>query len=241
MKILAIDGSGLAASVAILEDEKLVAEYTINYKLTHSHTLMPMINEICNMVKEDLSTIDAIGVTSGPGSFTGLRISAGTAKGMALGLDIPIVGIPTLDAIANNIPYTHHIICPIMDARRNHVYTALYKWENEILVRLTDHLVIPIDDVIKMAKDHTEKVIFMGDGIDVYKESISSSLGDQAYFAPPSLRLQRASTIAILAMAEFKAGNTISHMDFAPTYLRPSQAEREYKMKLNLDKERQKE
>ncbi|HHX63003.1 MAG TPA: tRNA (adenosine(37)-N6)-threonylcarbamoyltransferase complex dimerization subunit type 1 TsaB [Epulopiscium sp.] len=234
MKILAIDGSGVAASVAILEDEKLVAEYAVNYKLTHSHTLMPMINEICHMVKEDLSTIDAIGVTSGPGSFTGLRISVGTAKGMALGLDIPIVGIPTLDAIANNIPYTGHIICPIMDARRNHVYTAFYKWENEILKRLTDQLVIPMDDVIEMAKEYDQKVIFMGDGIDVYKETIIDALGEEAYFAPPSLRLQRASTIAMLAMTGFKAGEAVSHMDFAPTYLRPSQAEREYK-------ERQKE
>lgn len=234
MKILAIDGSGVAASVAILEDEKLVAEYTINHKLTHSHTLMPMINEICTMVKEDLSTIDAIGVTSGPGSFTGLRISAGTAKGMALGLDIPIVGIPTLDAIAHNIPYTNHVLCPIMDARRNHVYTALYKWENDVLERLTDYLVIPIDDVIEMVKEQDEKIIFMGDGIDVYKETINDMLGEKIYFAPPSLRLQRASTIALLAMEEAKRGRTVSHMEFAPTYLRPSQAEREYK-------ERQKE
>ena len=229
MKILAIDGSGVSASVAILEDEKLIAEYTINYKLTHSHTLMPMINEICNMVKEDLTTIDAIGVTSGPGSFTGLRISGGTAKGMAFGLDIPIVGIPTLDAIANNIPYTDHIICPIMDARRNHVYTAMYKWEDNKLRTLTDYFVIPIDEVIEMAKGQNQKIIFMGDGIEVYKDTIVSSLGEMAYFAPPSLRLQRASTIAMLAMEGLKAGEEVSHMDFAPSYLRPSQAEREYK------------
>lgn len=229
MKILAIDGSGVAAGVAILEDEKIVAEYTINYKLTHSHTLMPMINEICTMIKEDLSTIDAIGVTSGPGSFTGLRISAGTAKGMALGLNIPIVGIPTLDAIAHNIPYTNHIICPIMDARRNHVYTAMYKWEDDVLVRLTEHLVIPMVDVVEMAKAYQGKIIFMGDGIEVYKEIINEELGEKVYFAPPSLRLQRASTIAILAMEKFKAGESVSHMEFAPTYLRPSQAEREYK------------
>lgn len=229
MKILGIDGSGVAASVAILEDEKVVAEYTINDKLTHSHTLMPMINEICTMIKEDLSTIDAIGVTSGPGSFTGLRISAGTAKGMALGLDIPIVGIPTLDAIAHNIPYTNHIIFPIMDARRNHVYAAMYKWEDDKLQGLTDHLVIPIAEVIEMAKAYDDKVIFMGDGVEVYQELIKKELGDKAYFAPPSLRLQRASTVAILAMERFKVGDTISHMEFAPTYLRPSQAEREYK------------
>lgn len=229
MKILGIDASGLSASVAILEDEKLVAEYTINNKLTHSHTLMPMISEICKMVNLDLETIDAIGVTSGPGSFTGLRISAGTAKGMALGLDIPIVGIPTLDAIANNIQYTDHVICPIMDARRNHLYTALYKWENDVLNRLTDHMIIPVTDVIKALEERDEKVIFMGDGIDVYKEEIIAALGEKVYFAPPSLKLQRASTVAILAMEKAKAGETISHMDFAPVYLRPSQAEREYK------------
>ena len=229
MKILAIDGSGVAASIALLEGEKLVAEYTINYKLTHSQTLLPMIDEICTMIDLDLSTIDAIGVTSGPGSFTGLRISAGTAKGMALGLDIPIVGVPTLDAIAHNIPYTSHLLCPIMDARRSHVYTALYKWEEDTLKRLTDHQVIPMKDVIKMVKEQNEKVIFMGDGIDVYEEMIKESLGKQAYIAPPSLRLQRGSTIAMLAMKGAKAGHTTPHVDYAPTYLRPSQAEREYK------------
>jgi len=229
MKILGIDGSGLSASVAILEDEKLIAEYTINNKLTHSQTLMPMINEICQMVDLDLSTIDAIGVTSGPGSFTGLRISAGTAKGMALGLDLPIVGVPTLDAIAHNIPYTDYLICPIMDARRSHLYSALYKWENDLLNRLTDHMIIPVVDVIKTLVERDEKVIFMGDGIDVYKQEIMESLGDKAYFAPPSLRLQRASTVALLAMEKARQGEVISHMDYAPVYLRPSQAEREYK------------
>lgn len=229
MKILGIDGSGLSASVAILEDEKLIAEYTINNKLTHSQTLMPMINEICQMVQLDLSTLDAIGVTSGPGSFTGLRISAGTAKGMALGLDIPIVGVPTLDAIAHNIPYTDYLICPIMDARRSHLYSALYKWENDALNRLTDHMIIPVIDVIKTLVKRDEKVIFMGDGIDVYKKEITKGLGDKAYFAPPSLRLQRASTVALLAMEKARQGDIISHMNYAPVYLRPSQAEREYK------------
>jgi len=229
MKILGIDGSGLSASVAILEDEKLIAEYTINNKLTHSQTLLPMINEICQMVKLDLSTLDAIGVTSGPGSFTGLRISAGTAKGMALGLELPIVGIPTLDAIAHNIPYTDYLICPIMDARRSHLYSALYKWEEDVLNRLTEHMIIPTVDVIKTLAERDQKVIFMGDGIDVYKEEITNSLGDKAYFAPPSLRLQRASTVALLAMEKARQGETISHMDYAPAYLRPSQAEREYK------------
>ncbi|NLI90277.1 MAG: tRNA (adenosine(37)-N6)-threonylcarbamoyltransferase complex dimerization subunit type 1 TsaB [Epulopiscium sp.] len=231
MKILAIDASGIAASVAILEDDKIVAEYTINYKLTHSQTLMPMINEISQMVDLDLSSIDAIAITSGPGSFTGLRISAGTAKGMAFGLDIPIVEIPTLDAIAHNIPYTEHSLCPIMDARREHVYTATYKWKDGVLKRMTDYQVIPMKHVIENIKAEDNKTIFLGDGIDVYKEMISKEIGEISYFAPPSLRLQRAATVALMAMEKFQRGETVSHMEFAPTYLRPSQAEREYNEK----------
>ena len=229
MKILGIDGSGLAASVAILEDEKLIAEYTINNKLTHSQTLMPMVSEVCKMLDLDLSTLDAIGVSSGPGSFTGLRISAGTAKGMALGLDIPIVGVPTLDAIAHNISYTDYLICPIMDARRSHLYSALYKWENDLLNRLTNHMIIPMIDIMKDLIERDKKVIFVGDGINVYKEEILKCLGDKAYFAPSPLRLQRASMVAMLAMEKVRKGEVISHMDYAPVYLRPSQAEREYK------------
>lgn len=231
MKILAIDASGIAASVAILEDDKIVAEYTINYKLTHSQTLMPMINEITQMVDLDLASIDAIAITSGPGSFTGLRISAGTAKGMAFGLDIPIVEIPTLDAIAHNIPYTEYRLCPIMDARREHVYTSTYKWEGNVLKRNTDYQVIPMKDVIEDIKEGNKQTIFLGDGIDVYKETIIKEIGEISYFAPPSLRLQRAATVALMAMEKLKKGETVSHMEFAPTYLRPSQAEREYKAK----------
>lgn len=231
MKVLAIDASGVAASVAILEDENLVSEYMVHYKLTHSQTLLPMIDEVCKMVDVDLTTIDTIAVTSGPGSFTGLRISAGTAKGMALALDIPIVGIPTLDAIANNIPYTENIICPIMDARREQVYTALYRWQGDTLERLTEHLVIHIDEVIDMIAKYNKSVIFLGDATMVYKERINDKLGEKANFAPPALRLQRAATVAQLGMEEFKKGNTTPHMEFAPTYLRPSQAEREYERK----------
>lgn len=229
MKILGIDSSGVAASVAILEDEQLVAEYMVNYKLTHSQTLMPMIDEICKMVEVDLSTIDAIGVTDGPGSFTGLRIGVGTAKGMALALDIPIVGVSTLDAIAHNLPYTENLICPILDARREQVYTALYQWEEGSLKRLTEHMVIPIDDILNKITRYGKDVVFFGDGIPVYREKITNHLGDYAKFAPPSLRLQRASTVAQIAMEAAKVGDTISHMEFSPTYLRPTQAEREYK------------
>ena len=128
MKLLAIDTTGQTASVAVLEDDTLLAEYTINYHMTHSQTIMPMIEQICNMIKLNKNEIDYIACSCGPGSFTGLRIGAATAKGLALGLDISVVAVPTLDALAYNIFDTSAVICPIMDARRQQVYTAFYQW-----------------------------------------------------------------------------------------------------------------
>ena len=126
MKILALDSSGLVASVAVVENDTLLAEYTVNYKKTHSQTLLPMLDEISNMTELDLSTIDAIAVAGGPGSFTGLRIGSATAKGLGLALEKPLISIPTTAAIAYNIWDTNKFVCPIMDARRNQVYTGVY-------------------------------------------------------------------------------------------------------------------
>ena len=117
MKILALDSSGLVASVAVVENDTLLAEYTVNYKKTHSQTLLPMLDEISNMTELDLSTIDAIAVAGGPGSFTGLRIGSATAKGLGLALEKPLISIPTTAAIAYNIWDTNKFVCPIMDAR----------------------------------------------------------------------------------------------------------------------------
>ena len=129
MRILALDSSGLVATVAIVEDEQTVAEYTVNYKKTHSQTLLPMLDEIKKMIELDMKSIDAIAVTKGPGSFTGLRIGCATAKGLGLALDCPLLAIPTVDALAYNMYGSHAIICPLMDARRDQVYTGLYRFE----------------------------------------------------------------------------------------------------------------
>ena len=132
MKLLAIDSSGLVASVAVIEEETLVAEYTMNYKKTHSQTLLPMLEEIKKSIDLDLSSIDAIAVAAGPGSFTGLRIGSATAKGLGLALDKPLISVPTVDALAYNLYDTDEdtIICPIMDARRKQVYTGMYCFLN---------------------------------------------------------------------------------------------------------------
>lgn len=123
MKILALDSSGLVASVAVVEDDNLIAEYTVNYKKTHSQTLLPMLDEIVKMTELDLDTIDAVAVAAGPGSFTGLRIGSATAKGLGLALKKPLIGVPTLEGLAYNLYNTKGLICPLMDARRNQVYT----------------------------------------------------------------------------------------------------------------------
>ena len=134
MKILGLDSSGIVASVAIVEDENLIAEYTVNYKKTHSQTLLPMLDELVKMTELDLDTIDAIAVAAGPGSFTGLRIGSATAKGLGLALKKPLVEIPTVDALAYNLYDSRALICPIMDARRSQVYTGIYRFQEHKLV-----------------------------------------------------------------------------------------------------------
>ncbi|MBP5733988.1 MAG: tRNA (adenosine(37)-N6)-threonylcarbamoyltransferase complex dimerization subunit type 1 TsaB, partial [Lachnospiraceae bacterium] len=131
MKILGIDSSGLVASVAVTNDGVLLGEYTTNYKKTHSQTLLPMLDELKKMIELDLSTLDAIAISAGPGSFTGLRIGSATAKGLGLALDKPLIEVPTLEGLAYNLCGSNALVCPIMDARRNQVYTAVYEFEEE--------------------------------------------------------------------------------------------------------------
>lgn len=225
MNILAIDASGLSGSVAYISDYKLVGEYYICHKLTHSQTIMPMLEHLRNMIGLELDEIDAIAVTSGPGSFTGIRIGVATAKAMALAIGVPIIGIPTLDVIANNMTFTDKLICPIMDARRNQVYTSLYKWESNTLKRLEDYLAIPVDELLE--KVQGQEVIFLGDGVDVLRGQILDKMGDKAYFAPSFLHMQRASVLAHLACSAYERGEVEDADNFVPMYLRKSQAERE--------------
>ncbi|MFA9377700.1 MAG: tRNA (adenosine(37)-N6)-threonylcarbamoyltransferase complex dimerization subunit type 1 TsaB [Lachnotalea sp.] len=227
MKILAIDSSGLVASAAIIEDENMVAEYTINYKKTHSQTLLPMIDEIVKMTDTDLKTIDAIAVAGGPGSFTGLRIGSATAKGLGLALDKPLIHIPTVDGLAFNIYGTDKIICPIMDAKRNQVYTGLYEFKNTQFCIVESQMAISIEEIINKINIIGRTVIFVGDGISVYAEQIKELITVKYSFAPAHLNKQRAASIGTLAKAYFEEGKIETAQDHKPEYLRLSQAERE--------------
>ncbi len=227
MKILAIDSSGLVASAALFDDGILVAEYTVDYKKTHSQTLLPMVDEIVQMTQQELSEIDAVAVANGPGSFTGLRIGAATAKGLALALKKPVIGVPTVDALAYNLYGTERLICPLMDARRGQVYTGLYTFEGENLIVLREQEVALLDDVLQELNGRGEPVIFLGDGVAVHSEKIKEGMCVPYSFAPAHLARQRAGAVAALAAIYYAEGKFTSAMEHVPVYLRLSQAERE--------------
>ena len=228
MKILAIDSSGLVATVAVVEDERLLGEYTIDHKKTHSQTLLPMIDALAQMIELDMDTIDGIAVAAGPGSFTGLRIGTATAKGLGLALEVPLIGVPTVDALAYCLYGVTELICPLMDARRNQTYTGLYRFEEDgsfSVVR--QQCAVDIADIISDVNEKDEPVIFLGDGVPVFHEQIEDSCRVTHRYAPAGWNRQRAAALAQLGMMYMKEGRSVSAADFRPDYLRLSQAERE--------------
>lgn len=233
MKILAMDSSGLVASAAIIEDDVMRAEYTMNYKKTHSQTLLPMIDEIVKMTETDLNSIDAIAVAGGPGSFTGLRIGSATAKGLGLALDKPIISVPTVNGLAYNYQGYEQLICPIMDARRNQVYTGLFSFCDGELVTYREQIAVSIEELLDIIRDtlhsHNDKksVVFLGDGVPVHREFINENLTENHSFAPPHMNGQRAGALGACAMEMAKQGKMETAAKHKPDYLRLSQAERE--------------
>lgn len=233
MKILAIDSSGLVASIAVVEDDRLLGEYTINYKKTHSQTLLPMIDEVSRMIELEMDTVDAIAVAGGPGSFTGLRIGSATAKGIGLALDKPLIHIPTVDGLAYNLAGSSTLVCPLMDARRNQVYTGLYEFCDYQMHAVLEQCAIGIDEIIKQVNARERKVTFLGDGVAVFASYIAEYCMVPYTFAPAHLNKQRASAIAVLAMEYYSEGRIQTAAEHRPDYLRLSQAERERLQKQN--------
>ncbi len=228
MKILGIDGSGLVASVALVEDDNLVGEYTTGYKKTHSQTLLPMLDALSNMVELDLGTIDAIAVAAGPGSFTGLRIASATAKGLGLSLGCPIVSVPTVDGLAYNMWGNSGVICPIMDARRGQVYTGLYSFDAQgQLVTLQPQCAVDFSEIAAKINELGQAVTFLGDGVPVFTDRIKEEIAVPYRLAPAHLNRQHASSIAALGAVYFAQGKYETAAAHRPEYLRLSQAERE--------------
>lgn len=231
MKVLAIDSSGLVATVAVAEDDNMLAEYTVNYKKTHSQTLLPMLDEIAKMTDLDLNTIDGIAVAAGPGSFTGLRIGSATAKGLGLALGKPLIAVPTVDALAYNLYGSNKVICPMMDARRSQVYTGLYTFtlgeDEEQFCILKPQSAMAVTDIIREINGLGKETVFLGDGVPVYRDILKKETKVPFTFAPAHVNKQRAGALAVLAMEYMKAGKTQTAVEHQPDYLRLSQAERE--------------
>ena len=233
MKILGIDTSGLVGAVAIADGDMLVSQFSVQYKTTHSEILMPMLEDISKKIHLDLSSIDALAVTKGPGSFTGLRIGSATAKGLALALDKPIIPIPTVDAIAYNLYGVEKIICPMMDAKRKQVYTGLYTFvpntpEGKSLERSFDMQVIheqfatSIEDITSRINEIGKPVVLLGDGVPAYHDEIEELLKVPFSIAPMHQNRQSAEALVALAMQYAKEGRMVSADEFAPDYLRLS-------------------
>lgn len=227
MRIIGLDSSGLVASVAVADGDVLLAEYTVNYKKTHSQTLLPMLKEIADMIELDLQTVDAIAVAGGPGSFTGLRIGSATAKGLGLALDKPLIQIPTVDGLAYNMWGAGSLVCPLMDARRNQAYTGLYRFVGGEMEILIPQCAVGIERIIHEVNGIGQETVFLGDGAPVYRSYIEEACTVPFAFAPAHLNRQRAGALAALGQQYYRQGRLQTAAEHRPEYLRKPQAERE--------------
>ncbi|MFA9423368.1 MAG: tRNA (adenosine(37)-N6)-threonylcarbamoyltransferase complex dimerization subunit type 1 TsaB [Sedimentibacter sp.] len=229
MKILAIESASITASCAVSQGDNILGEFSLSHKKTHSEKLMPLIEELLSELEMKLQDFDAIAISEGPGSYTGLRIGAAIAKSMAYAANIPIVSIPTIKSLAGNIYSVDKLIVPIMDAKSRRVYTGIYKWENDDLVAVKEQFPCTIDELIELLNEYEEEIIFNGDGSVNYKNIIEEKLNKKPYFAPSKFNSLNASTLSYIGYKMAKNKNTVSASEFYPKYLRLSQAERNLK------------
>ena len=221
-RILACDSSGKTATAAVIEDGSLLACFVINTGLTHSQKLMTLISDMLNNVDLKIGDIDGFAVANGPGSFTGIRIGASSIKAIAHAVEKPLFGISTLDGLWKNMAGFNGFVCPIIDARREEVYAAVYENNKKVISDYNPKLKELLNDI-----GSNKNVLFLGDGVLAYREIITRALGERAVFAPPHLLLQNAASIGMLAYEKYKNGERPSYTDFSLSYLKASQPEQE--------------
>lgn len=239
MKILAVEAAANVCSVALCEDARLLGEITVNNKKTHSQVLMPMLEELLAQCTTPFEEVDALAVSAGPGSFTGLRIGVSSVKGLAYAKNKPVYGVSTLEAMAYKLPGCADLVVPIMDARRNQVYCAAYAWADGALQEKIAPTAMGIDALCDSLKAFGAPCMFLGDGVPVHCEYITEVLGACARFAPVGTALQSAAAVAAAALAKVAAGEKAeNYATLQPIYLRKSQAEREYDEKMKLGDEK---
>lgn len=226
--VIGIDTSGSVCSVACADGDRLLCEFSTDHKKTHSEALVPMLDVMLDKCGLALEDADCIAVAKGPGSFTGLRIGAACAQGLGLAINKPVVGVSTLMALSYNLCYSSYLVCPIMDARRNEVYTAAYRFDGTepFGTEVIEPVAIPLSELLLQLGDLGEPVVFLGDGVPVYRETIDREMGLSHEYAPAHLNMQRAASIAVIGQGLFlKSGG--NPQEFSLTYLRRPQAERE--------------
>ena len=221
MKLLAVESATLSGGVALLDGDLLLGEVSLNIAVTHSERLMAAVDRLladCGLAPADL---DGLAVSVGPGSFTGLRVGIATVKALAMALDLPVAGVPTLDALAARLPFASAPVCPILDARKGEVYLSLYRWRESGMVREWDYLALPPELAVSRLEG---PVILLGDGIGACRPWLDR-LGVGAHIAPSAQRLPSAAVVAELGRAALAAGSGVGAEALAPLYLRPSEAE----------------
>ena len=223
MKILALDSTAVVASVALCEDARLLGEYTISNGNTHSETLLPMVESLLGHFSLSTDEIDLFAASAGPGSFTGVRIGAATVKGLSFATQKPCLGVSTLEALAYNLIGVNGLVCPVMNARRQQVYTALFRIRDGQAVRLMEDRAMAITELDEVLAAYDEPVYLCGDGYDVTAAILTHPIAS----TPERLRLQSAYSVAQVARMAYEAGVRTSDAEMVATYLRLSQAERE--------------
>lgn len=228
MKVLGIDTATMMGSIGLIDDEGAIAEYSLNIRATHSERLMPAIDRLLKDSGIMPKDIDGFAVSIGPGSFTGLRIGLATVKGFAMGCNKPVAAVSTLEALAFNLAYAEYLICPILDARRNEVYSALFKSDGKGgMKRLVQDMAI---DMQTFLREYDEDIIFLGDAVDIYRERILDILKDRAHFAPKNRNMPSGVSVAELGLKKIRDGKAADPSGLAPFYIRRSEAE------INLEK-----
>ena len=234
MKLLAVDTTAKAASVCLASEDGIIGEFYVNTALTHSQTLMPMLEQLLSSTRIKISDLDAIAVNAGPGSFTGVRIGVAAVKGLAFADNLPCIPVSTLESMAYNCLGDDCIVCAAMDARCSQVYNALFRVKGETVERLCDDRALALTDLKADLHKYCEKIILVGDGAALCAEYLSDSLGN-VRLASVNHRIQTASSVALAARESLRNGETVSAEQLMPVYLRLPQAQRELNKRLGRE------